>query len=147
MIPFNIYSGKAAGEGATMQGFEMLLYGTGNTLWNSSSKKWVVGSKGMTAAMNFLNTVFSEKLGPDPQDALDPQWGTKLTTQLIPQSKLAIDLDGSWVDRHLEEDRHQAVAAVQQGARHGRDADRERPGARHDEHVRRLAALGRRARA
>ena len=28
VIPFNVYSGKAAGEGATMQGFEMLLYGT-----------------------------------------------------------------------------------------------------------------------
>jgi multiple sugar transport system substrate-binding protein len=40
--------------------------------------------------------VFSEKLGPDPQDALDPQFGTKLSTQLLPQGKLAIDLDGSW---------------------------------------------------
>jgi multiple sugar transport system substrate-binding protein len=97
VIPFNIYSGKAAGEGATMQGFEMLLYGTGDTLWNSGQKKWVVSSKGMTAAMNFLNTVFKEKLGPDPQDALDPQWGTKVSQQLLPQGKLAIDLDGSWL--------------------------------------------------
>ena len=96
VIPFNIYSGKAAGEGATMQGFEMLLYGTKNTLWDPTAKKWIVGSQGMTDSMNFLHTVYSEKLGPDPQDALDPQFGTKLSTQLLPQGKLAIDLDGSW---------------------------------------------------
>lgn len=96
VVPFNIYSGKAAGEAATMQGFEMLLYGTQNQLWDPKSKKWIVSSPGMKDAMSFLNTVFSEKLGPNPQDALDPQWGTKVSTQLLPTSKLAIDLDGSW---------------------------------------------------
>ncbi len=96
VIPFNIYSGKAAGEGATMQGFEMLLYGTKNTLYDESSKKWVASSPGMTDSMNFLNTVFSEKLGPSPQDALDPQYGTNLINDLIPNGKVAIDLDGSW---------------------------------------------------
>jgi multiple sugar transport system substrate-binding protein len=97
VVPFNIYSGKAAGEAATMQGFEMLLYGTDATLYDNPSKKWIVSSKGMTDSMNFLHTVFDEKLGPDPQDALDPQWGTRVSTQLIPQDKLAIDLDGSWL--------------------------------------------------
>lgn len=96
VTPFNIYSGKAAGEGATMQGLEMLLYGTKNTLWDAKAKKWIVGSQGLTDSMDFLHTVFSEKLGPDPQDALDPQFGTKLSTQLLPNNKLAIDLDGSW---------------------------------------------------
>jgi multiple sugar transport system substrate-binding protein len=50
----------------------------------------------MKDAMNFLHTVFAEKLGPDPQDELDPQWGTKVSTELLPEGKLAIDLDGSW---------------------------------------------------
>ncbi len=97
VVPFNIYSGKAAGEGATMQGFEMLLYGTQNTLYDDSAKKWVVASPGMTDSADFLNTVFSQKLGPNPSDALDPQWGTKVSTDLLPNSKLAIDLDGSWL--------------------------------------------------
>jgi len=96
VIPFNIYSSKAAGEGATMQGFEMLLYGTKNTLYDADSKKWVVASPGMTDSMNFVKTVFSEKLGPDPQDELDPQFGTKVSTDLLPNGKLAIALDGSW---------------------------------------------------
>ena len=30
VIPLNVYTGKAAGEAAAMQGFEMLLYGTGD---------------------------------------------------------------------------------------------------------------------
>jgi len=96
VIPFNIYASKAAGEAATMQGFEMLLYGTKDTLWDDKSKKWIVSSKGMTDSMTFLDTVFKEKLGPSPQDELDTQWGTKVSTDKIPNGKLAIALDGSW---------------------------------------------------
>ncbi len=96
VIPFQIYSAKSAGEGATMQGLEMLLYGTGSTLYDPSTKKWVVSSKGLTDSFNFLHTIFSEGLGPSPQQELDTQWGTKVSTQLIPQGKIAIDLDGSW---------------------------------------------------
>lgn len=96
VIPFQIYSAKSAGEGATMQGLEMLLYGTKDTLYDSSSKKWIVSSKGLTDSFNFLHTIFAEGLGPSPQQELDTQWGTKVSTQLIPQGKIAIDLDGSW---------------------------------------------------
>jgi multiple sugar transport system substrate-binding protein len=96
VIPFQIYSAKAAGEGATMQGLEMLLYGTKDTLYDSASKKWIVSSKGLTDSFNFLHTIYSEGLGASPQDELDTQWGTKVSTQLIPDGKIAIDLDGSW---------------------------------------------------
>jgi multiple sugar transport system substrate-binding protein len=96
VIPINVYSGKGAGEGSTMQGFEMLLYGTADTLYDGTSKKWTVSSTGMTDSMKFIKTIFDEKLAPDPQDALDPQFGTKLSTSLLPEGKLAIDLDGSW---------------------------------------------------
>ncbi len=96
VTPFNIYSGKGAGEGSSMQGFEMLLYGTQNPLYDDTSKKWITQSQGLTDSMNFLKTVFSEKLGPSAQDALDPQFGTKVSNDLIPNGKLAIDLDGSW---------------------------------------------------
>ena len=98
VTPFNMYTGKAAGEAATMQGFEMLLYGTGdNPLYDASAKKWVVGSKGFKDALGFLNTVFKEKLGPDVQDALDANFGSTVATDLLPAGKLAIDLDGSWM--------------------------------------------------
>ncbi len=81
-----------------MQGFEMLLYGTKNTLYDDSSKKWVTSSPGFNDSLNFIKTIFTEKLAPAPQDALDPNWGTKLSTELLPQNKLAINLDGSWLN-------------------------------------------------
>ena len=97
VTPLNVYSGKGAGEGATMQGFEMLLYGTNDTLFNASTQKWVSASKGFDDSMNFVKTVFSEKLGPNVEDALNPNFGQTVGTDLLPNGKLAIDLDGSWV--------------------------------------------------
>jgi multiple sugar transport system substrate-binding protein len=97
VTPINVYSGKGAGEGSTMQGFEMLLYGTKDTLYNESSKKWVAGSKGFTDSLDFIKEVYTGGLGPSVQDALDPNFGNAVSGQLLPQGKLAIDLDGSWL--------------------------------------------------
>ena len=97
VIPFNIYSGKPMGEGAVMQGFEMLLYGTKDTLYNEQAKKWVVGSKGFSDALQFLCTVYTEGLAPTAQQALDSNFSTRVSGELLPQGKLAIALDGSWL--------------------------------------------------
>jgi multiple sugar transport system substrate-binding protein len=97
VTPLNVYSGKGAGEGATMQGFEMLLYGTSHTLYDSSAKKWVTSSPGFLDSLNFIKTIYGEKLAPDQQDALNPNFGTTVGTDWLPNSKLAIDLDGSWM--------------------------------------------------
>jgi len=100
VIPFNVYSGKAVGEAASIQGFEMLLYGTGDTLYDLSARKWVLGSKGFIESLQFVKTVFSEQLGPTPQQALDPNWQYKVGQQLLPKAELAIDLDGSWISHY-----------------------------------------------
>ena len=39
VIPMNIYAGRAGGEQTSMQGFEMLLYGTQDTLYNTDTNK------------------------------------------------------------------------------------------------------------
>ncbi|MFE9554633.1 extracellular solute-binding protein [Streptomyces sp. NPDC006692] len=101
VIPLNVYTGKAAGEAAAMQGFEMLLYGTGeNPLYDPAAKKWVTGSQGFKDALDFVRTVYAQKLGPDPSDALDPNVGTHLATDWMPNGKLAIALDGSWLGQN-----------------------------------------------
>lgn len=100
VIPLNIYAGKGLGEATSMQGFEMLLYGTGSTLYDSQSQKWVVGSKGFTDALSFLQTVYNEKLGPTPQQVLDPNWNNTVAQQLVPTGKVAISVDGSWVSHN-----------------------------------------------
>lgn len=100
VIPLNIYAGKGLGEATSMQGFEMLLYGTGSTLYDNQAQKWVVGSKGFTDALTFLQTVYNEKLGPTPQQVLDPNWNNTVSQQLIPAGKVAISVDGSWVSHN-----------------------------------------------
>ncbi|MGC0329448.1 multiple sugar transport system substrate-binding protein [Streptomyces sp. SAI-170] len=98
VIPLNVYTGKPAGEAATMQGFEMLLYGTGqDPLYDPATKKWVVNSQGFKDALAFVETVYQEKLGPDVSTALDPNIQTIVRGDLLPKGKLAIDLDGSWL--------------------------------------------------
>ncbi|MEC3992541.1 extracellular solute-binding protein [Actinacidiphila sp. DG2A-62] len=100
VTPLNVYTGTAGGEQSSMQGFEMLLYGTpagGSALYDASKQKWVVGSTGFKDALNFVHTVYSENLGPKVQQALDVNIGASVGTEMIPQGKLAIDIDGSWM--------------------------------------------------
>ncbi len=97
VIPLNIYAGKAAGEATTMQGFEMLLYGTEDTLYDTDSSKWVVGSQGFTDSLEFLDTVYGEGLAPSLDIALDAAVGNRVSTELLPQGKLAMAVDGSWM--------------------------------------------------
>ncbi len=101
VIPINVYTGKPAGEAATMQGFEMLLYGTGDgrtdPLYDAGSKKWITGGRGFRDALRFVETVYKEKLGPDVSDALDPNFATAVRGELLPEGRLGIDLDGSWL--------------------------------------------------
>ncbi|MFF7314967.1 extracellular solute-binding protein [Streptomyces sp. NPDC008137] len=100
-IPLNVYTGKPVGEAATMQTFEMLLYGTndGTTdpLYDKSSKKWIAGGQAFKDALSFVETVYKERLGPDVSDALDPNVMTRVRGEWLPQGKLGIALDGSWL--------------------------------------------------
>ncbi|OIJ89349.1 sugar ABC transporter substrate-binding protein [Streptomyces sp. MUSC 14] len=104
VVPLNVYTGKPAGERATMQGMEMLLYGTGDgtsdPLYDSAGKKWIAGSQGFTDSLRFIESVYKEKLGPDVSDALDPNYATTVAGELLPQGKLGIDLDGSWLPQN-----------------------------------------------
>ncbi|WP_329550104.1 extracellular solute-binding protein [Streptomyces sp. NBC_01356] len=101
VTPLNIYTGKPAGEAATMQGFEMLLYGTGDgstdPLYDTASKKWIAGSQAFKDSLGFVETVYKEKLGLDVSDALDPNIATRVRGELLPEGKLGINLDGSWL--------------------------------------------------
>ena len=97
VIPLNVYSGKPMGEGSTMQGFEMLLYGTGGTLYDDASSKWVVGSQEFVDSLAFIETIYSEGLAPTPQQALDPNVGNTVSAEWLPADQLGIALDGSWM--------------------------------------------------
>ncbi|MEU4141624.1 extracellular solute-binding protein [Streptomyces parvulus] len=101
VTPLNVYTGKPAGEASTMQGFQMLLYGTNDgasdPMYDKDAKKWITAGKGFEDALAFVESVYKEKLGPEVSDALDPNFGTKVRGELLPQGKLGIALDGSWL--------------------------------------------------
>ncbi|KUF16020.1 extracellular solute-binding protein [Streptomyces silvensis] len=98
VVPLNVYTGKPGGETSSMQGLEMLLYGTGeDPLYDPKAKKWVVGSQGFKDSLKFVETVYEEKLGPDVEDALDPNMATRVRGEFLPEGKLGINLDGSWL--------------------------------------------------
>jgi multiple sugar transport system substrate-binding protein len=98
VIPVNVYAGTGTGEAASMQGFEMLLYGApSGTLFDKASQKWVIDSKQFIDALTFLQQIYSTGLAPSPQQALAPTWANTVSQEMLPKGKLAIDLDGSWL--------------------------------------------------
>ena len=100
VVPMNVYAGTGAGEAASMQGFEMLLYGTKDTLYDEKAKKWVIGSQGFKDALTFQHTLFSEGLGPTSKQALDPNWYAPVQQQLPQEDGIGIALDGSWISNN-----------------------------------------------
>jgi multiple sugar transport system substrate-binding protein len=85
----------ATGEGTTMQTFQMLLYGTDDTMFKDG--KWVVESKGFLNSLKFIDTMFKNKLMPRLGICINPQYATIVITQLAPADKVGIILDGGWI--------------------------------------------------
>lgn len=96
VIPYLGYSGKATGEATTMQHFEMLLYGTNDTLYNFDTNKWIVESPGFLDSLKFIDHMYSNDLGPDLATILNAQAGSIVLDQLAPEGKLGIWLEGNW---------------------------------------------------
>lgn len=97
VVPLHVQTGKANGEGTTMHGFQMLFYGTGDTLYNAAERKWVVGSKGFRDSLEFVRTVFAEGLGPKLSDALSPTVENSVNIDWFPAGRIGIALHGSWL--------------------------------------------------
>lgn len=97
VIPFWAQAGKATGEATTMQTFEMLLYGTNDTLYDESSKKWVVKSPGFLDSLKFIQTIYSKGLGPQLSQVLNGQAGNTESQQLMPKEQIGMALDGNWI--------------------------------------------------
>ena len=96
LIPFSMYAGKGSGEGTVMQSFYELLYGTGDTLYDDSAKKWVVGSEGFTASLEFLQALYAEGLAVTPAQALDANVWKKIVGEWLPQGRMGGTVEGSY---------------------------------------------------
>lgn len=96
VVPFWMNSGKATGEATSMQTYEMLLYGAGGTLYDESSKKWVVKSSAMTETLNFIDSIYKNGYGPSLSLVLNGEAGNTFARQYMPKGKVGIGLDGYW---------------------------------------------------
>ncbi|HLR08684.1 MAG TPA: extracellular solute-binding protein [Bacillota bacterium] len=103
-VPFWINSGKAMGEGTTMQTFLPLLYGTGSELYDEEDDKWIVESEGFLDTLKFIEHVYSNDLGASLSWATTGQAGAKVSTELMPEEEVGIALDGNWLPGNWEED-------------------------------------------
>lgn len=86
-----------------MQGFEMLLYGTGDGtgLYDEDTKKWVLGSQGFIDSLAFLKTVVDEELTASSASCWIPTSPSRSTPPLLPlDAKLGILIDGSWISQN-----------------------------------------------
>lgn len=103
-VPFWANSGKAMGEGTTMQTFLPLLYGTGSNLYDEDSGQWIVESEGFLDSLKFIDDVYSNDLGPSLSWGITGQAGAKISTELMPDEEVGIALDGNWMPGSWEED-------------------------------------------
>ena len=89
--------GDAHRRGLFVRGFEVLLGGTNDWLYNDATKKWETGGPGFNAVFNFLETLHSDGLTESTSDWSNPNGGDTVAEQLMPSQQVGIDLDGSWV--------------------------------------------------
>lgn len=62
--PLQVNAGTAMGEATTMQGWDMVLLGAGEHMYDFEQGKWIVSSPAILNALKFYDTVYNqEKLG------------------------------------------------------------------------------------
>ncbi|GAA4002512.1 hypothetical protein GCM10022631_11500 [Deinococcus rubellus] len=64
VTPLQINAGTPMGEATTMQGYDMLLLGTGIQMYDAAKQKWIVKAPGILDTLNFYKTVYlDDKFG------------------------------------------------------------------------------------
>lgn len=97
VVPFWCNSAVATGEATSMQTYEMLLYGTGEKLIDEATGKWIISSQGILDSLTFLEDIYKNHYGPPLSKVLNGQASNISAREYLPQGKLVISLDGSWI--------------------------------------------------
>lgn len=92
VAPLYLVVGAVNGEAVSMQTFEMLLYGTGDTMYENG--KWLVKSKGLLDTFKFIDTVCNkEKLGVGLDVALSKDGSAIVYTRMFPKDKVGMSIN------------------------------------------------------
>jgi len=88
-------AGKAWGGGTFGEGFINLMMGTSSKLYDTSAKKWIVRSPGLTQVLQFyLDLTRTGVLDIPP--LLNPEPWTATKYDAFPKGKLAVSTGGTW---------------------------------------------------
>lgn len=100
VIPLQINAGTEMGEATTMQGWFMVLLGTGIHMYDFESGKWYGEHPGILEALNFYKTVYiDEKLGDARLQLIS---GARARTfELFRDGKIAMLVEGDWFWRSV----------------------------------------------
>jgi multiple sugar transport system substrate-binding protein len=101
VVPFNINATVPLGEGTSLQGAQMLMSGTpdtiNGTLYNPKTGKFIGESKGLLDSLTFYSTMVKDGLTEPQAVASNPNNSTIIYGSQFPKNELGISLDGNWV--------------------------------------------------
>lgn len=95
--PVHLYAGKASGiTDAILKTFQPLLYGTGDTLFDFTSSKWVPAGTGFLDTMTFISDMYADDLTAEDADVLSPNvWS--FIGPWMKDGELGFVPDGNWM--------------------------------------------------
>ena len=100
VIPLQINAGTEMGEATTMQGWFMVLLGTGIHMYDFETGKWYGMHPGILEALNFYKTVYVDEGLGDARLQLIP--GARARTfELFRDGKIAMLVEGDWFWRSV----------------------------------------------
>lgn len=88
-------AGSTWGGGTFGEGFLNVMLGTGSTLYNTDSEKWVVESPGLTETFNLYDELTNNDLLP-VEALLNPEPWQPTKYQAFPAGELPVAAQGTW---------------------------------------------------
>ncbi|WP_277630641.1 extracellular solute-binding protein [Atopococcus tabaci] len=103
-VPFSMNVAQVNSKPTTLQTFMMLLYSTGETLYDDETQKWNVNGQGIVDSFTFIDEIMNQrKAGPSLSTALNTNYVPAVMHEMLPNDQVGIVLDGIWHARKYVE--------------------------------------------
>lgn len=97
IIPLYIFASKSSPEETSMRTFQQLYSGTGGTLYDFETEKWIVNKDNLLKVFNFVNDVFNvEKIGAPMSQVAQNGIESVYKSDQMQNHKLGMISTGSW---------------------------------------------------
>ncbi|MBS6194137.1 MAG: extracellular solute-binding protein [Clostridiales bacterium] len=97
IIPLYIFASKAAPEETSMRTFQEYYAGTGGSLYDFETGKWIVDKENLLKVFNFVNDIFNvEKIAPPMSDVATNGIESVYKADQMQNHKLGMISTGSW---------------------------------------------------